>query len=278
MAHVLLWSQVSVRAVALACFFVMLGSSHANAALFGDDEARKAILEMRQKIEGQRQEFELRLAKQHEKQNDEIKKLNAELKESSDQSRRSMLDLGNQIEILRLEISKIRGQEELNSRGLADTQRRMKDLSQAFDDRLGKLEPGRVNLDGREFVVESDERRDYDTALGLFRAGEFDPAEKAFINLLKRYPKTGYALPVYFWLANAQYATAEYKSAIQNFKTVLGLDAEHVRAPDAMLSIANCLSELKDSKGAKKTLEDLIKRYPKTDAASAAKERLLRLK
>ena len=45
-----------------------------------------------------------------------------------------------------------------------------------------------------------------------------------------------------------------------------------------MLSIANCQIELKDSPGARKTLEDLVKAYPQSEAAGAARERLVRLK
>jgi TolA-binding protein len=36
--------------------------------------------------------------------------------------------------------------------------------------------------------------------------------------------------------------------------------------------------ELKDTKAARKTLEDLIASYPSTEAAAAAKERLIRFK
>jgi tol-pal system protein YbgF len=254
----------------------LLGS--AQAALFGDDEARKAITELRQKFELQKQDFETRLTQQQQREDAEVEKLKAENKEAAEQNRRSLLDLGNQLEVMRAEMAKIRGQEELNTRNLVEVQRRMKDLSQAFNDRLGRLEPGRVSVDGREFVVEPDERRDYEAALALFRAGEFDPSEAAFLSIIKRFPKTGYAPLIYFWMGNAQYATGEYKAALQNFKNLLSLDPEHLRVPEAMLSIANCLLELKDSKGAKKALEDLVKRFPKSEAAAAAKERLARMR
>jgi TolA-binding protein len=45
-----------------------------------------------------------------------------------------------------------------------------------------------------------------------------------------------------------------------------------------MLAISNCQIELKDMKTAKKTLEDLVKAYPDSEAAQAAKERLTRIK
>ena len=45
-----------------------------------------------------------------------------------------------------------------------------------------------------------------------------------------------------------------------------------------MLAIANSQAEMKDRPAARKTLEDLIKAHPKSEAAVAAKERLAALK
>ena len=81
-----------------------------------------------------------------------------------------------------------------------------------------------------------------------------------------------------FWLGNAQYATRDYKDAIQNFRALLAAAPQHARAPEAALSIANCQIELKETRGARKTLEDLMRAYPQSEAAVAAKERLSRLK
>jgi TolA-binding protein len=81
-----------------------------------------------------------------------------------------------------------------------------------------------------------------------------------------------------FWLGNAQYATRDYKEAIMNFRALVAKKPDHLRAPEAVLSVANCQLELKDIKGARKTLTDLIKAYPDSEAANAAKERLVALK
>ena len=48
---------------------------------------------------------------------------------------------------------------------------------------------------------------------------------------------------------------------------------DHPRAPEAMLAVANCQVEMKDLKGARRTLDELVKTYPKSEAASAARER-----
>jgi TolA-binding protein len=79
-------------------------------------------------------------------------------------------------------------------------------------------------------------------------------------------------------LGNAQYANKDYAGAVTHFKRMLSLVPKHVRASEAMLAISNCQVELKDTKAARKTMEDLVKTYPDSEAAQAAKERLARLK
>ena len=59
---------------------------------------------------------------------------------------------------------------------------------------------------------------------------------------------------------------------------MLSLAPDHPKAPEAVLSIANCQIELKDTRAARRTLEDLGKAYPQSEAAQAAKERLSRLR
>jgi TolA-binding protein len=79
-------------------------------------------------------------------------------------------------------------------------------------------------------------------------------------------------------LGNAQYATRDYKTAVVTFRQLIQLAPGHARAPESWLAIANCQVEMKDVKSARKTLEDLIKAHPQSEAAAAAKERLSKLK
>ena len=83
-------------------------------------------------------------------------------------------------------------------------------------------------------------------------------AKTSFVDFLKRFPQSGYGASGLFWLGNAQYATRDYKEAVINFRALLALMPDHARAPEALLSIANCQLELKDARGARKTFEDLI--------------------
>ncbi len=234
-----------------------------SAGLFDDEEARRAILDLRQRVDA------VRLATEQ----------GASRASEDDASlRRSLLDLQNQIETLRAEMAKLRGLNEQLARDLADMQRQQKDISQGVNERLRQFEPVKVAIDGREFMAEPAEKRDFEAALTIFRKGDFSAAQATFVDFLKRYSKSGYASSALFWLGNAQYATRDYKEAIINFRSLIGREPDHLRAPEAVLSIANCELELKDTRSARKTLEDLIKAYPQSEAAVAAKERLARLK
>lgn len=209
---------------------------------------------------------------------DVLQQVNQRSGDDNSQVRRSLLDLQTQIETLRMEHAKLRGQNEQLLRDVADLQRRQKDIAQGVDERLRQFEPVKVTVDGLEFQADADEKRDFEAALAVFRAGKFADAKTTFAGFVRQYPRSGYLPSARFWLGNAQYAAREYKEAIGNFKMLLSEAPGHARAPEAALSIANCQIELKETRTARKTLEDLLRDYPQSEAAVAAKERLSRLK
>ena len=253
---------MKILRVAVALALCVL-TFNAGSALFEDDEARRAILDLRQKVDISQQ----RLTEDVRKAGDE----NAQL-------RRSLLDLSNQIEMLRSEMATLRGQNEQLARSVSEMQRTQKDLTQGVDERLRKFEPGKVIVDGREFAAEQAEKQEFETALATLRKGDFAAAQTSFLGFVNRYPQSGYRTPALFWLANAQYALRDYRSAVANFRALVAADPDHLRAPEALLSTANCQVELKDAKSARKTLDDLVKTYPQSEAASVAKERLSKMK
>jgi tol-pal system protein YbgF len=244
------------RAAAVA---VVASASVAHAGLFDDDEARRAILEIRQRIDTNAQQ---------------ITRLSGE----NTELRRSLLTLQSQIEALRSDQATMRGQNEQLQRDVSDLQRRQKDIAQGVDERMRQFEPAKVTVDGVEFTAKPAEKTDYEAALAVFRQGDFNAAQNAFSGFVQKYPQSGYLPSAYFWLGNAQYANRAYKEAIVSFKALLTVAPTHARAPEAALAIANCQAELKDTKAARKTLEDLMKAFPQSEAAAAARERLARLK
>ncbi len=259
------------RPLLLAGLLAVLVTPAARAGLFDDEEARRAILDLRARIQtsddAQRARSE-QLAKQlTDLQGDQVGGL-----------RRSLLELSAQIDELRTEMAKLRGQNEQLARDIAELQRKQVDLSQSLVERLRKMEPQSVALDGQEVLVSPDEMREYDLAMAAVRSADFAAAANALTAFQRRFPTSAYGDSVRFWLGNAYYGKRDYKEAIAVFRAFIAAAPSHPRAPEALLSLANCQVELKDVKAARRTFEELIKTYPKAEASHAAKERLASLK
>lgn len=238
-------------------------------ALFGDDEARKAIIELRQRVEINRQAAEAA--------NAATTRTAEEARDGQVTTRRSLLDLANQIEQLRAEVARLRGQNEQLAREVSELQRQQKDVQLGLDERLRKVEPVKVSLDGSDFTATPVEKRDFDVAMETLRRTEFEAAAQAYQQFLRRYPDSGYTPAALYWLGNAQYANRNYKDAIETHRRLVTRFPSHVRTPEALLAIGNSQVELKDTKGARRTLDELIKTHPQSEAAGAARERLSRL-
>ena len=258
----------SGTALALLC------SSAAHAGLFDDEEARKAIVDLRARIVG----MEDQQSKARGAEVAAANALSAQLTEQLAALRRSLLDLNNQLESMRGEIAKLRGNDEQVLREVAEVQRRQRDVGQSLDDRLRKVEPTKVTMDGREFMADPEEKRAFDEAFAAIRNGDFDKSVTQLSNFLRRYPGSGYTDAARFWLGNSQYGRRDYKEAITTFRAFVTSSSEHPRAPEALLAVANSQAEMKDPRGAKKTIEDLVKAYPQSEAAQAGKERLASIK
>lgn len=253
----------------LAAVFLALAGA-AQAGILEDEEARKAILDLRARIQASDENAQAKLADQARAQ--------AALLEQVGALRRSVLELNAQLEAQRADNAKLRGTQEQLARDLADLQKLTRDLSKSLDDRLRNLEPQKVTLDGKEFSAEPDERRAHDAAMAALRSGDFDKAAGALGAFVQRYPSSGYADSVRFWLGNALYGQKNYKEAISVFRAMVTAAPNHPRTPEALLAVANCQIEMKDMRGARKTLDDLIKAHPASEAAAAGKERLGTLK
>ena len=239
-------------------------------ALFSDDEARKAIVDLRARVAQNEEATKARLA--------ELSQANAQLLEQIGTLRRSLLELNNQLEAMRGEMAKARGNEEQLVRDVAELQKRQRDIGQSLDDRIRKLEPMKATVDGREVQVDPEEKRAFDEALASIRAGDFDRAVAALAQFERRYPSSPYIDQARFWKANALYGRRDYKEAITAFRAFVNAAPNHPRAPEALLALANSQAEMKDPRAARRTLEELIKTYPQSEAAQAGKERLASIK
>jgi tol-pal system protein YbgF len=223
------------------------------AALFDDDEARKRIELLRTEV------------------NARLEKLEA--------ASRGQIALANEIETLKAEVAKLRGQIEVLANEIESTQKRQKDFYVDLDNRLRKLEPQAPAADTKPADAKAPadpaaETRDYEAALGLFKSGRHKDALNAFLNFIKTYPASPFLPSAHYWAGSGHYQLGEYKKAIELFSKLVATWPEDAKAPDALLGQANCQQESGDAKGAKKTLDTLVAKYPGSAAASVARQRL----
>jgi tol-pal system protein YbgF len=219
------------------------------AGLFDDDEARKRITNLEDALT-------TRLA----------------AVESSNSSAR--LDLSNQLDTLRQEVAKLRGQLEMVNNELEVISKRQKDFYIDLDNRVRKLEAG-ATVDAKQ--APSDpvaEGQEFEAALNLYKASRSREASESFRNFINRYPNSNYLPRAHFWLASALLQQKDLGSAVDHFGRVSTQWPDDTRAPDALLNLADCQQLMGDAKQARKTLETLVAKYPNAPATKTAKQRL----
>jgi tol-pal system protein YbgF len=249
-------AQSTIAAALMAAF--SFASLPAHAGLFDDEEARKAILDLRTKIDSVQQD------------------LSAKLADKTDKT--GTLDLVNQNEQLRQDIARLRGQIEVLTNDLANTQQRQKDFYIDLDTRLRNLEPKKVVVDGKEESVEPSEQKAYESAMALFKSGDYSAAAAALADFVQRFPQSPFAANAQYTLGNNFYVQSDYRGALAAQQAVVKNYPNSPKAPEALLIIASCHVELKDKPSAKRALNILIEKYPDSPSAQTAKERLRLIK
>jgi tol-pal system protein YbgF len=243
-----------LRLSAVTLLLAAGGAQQVHAGMFDDDEARRQISD-----------------------------LTIKTNERFDTTSKAQFDLVNQIQALRDESAKLRGQVETLTYELESAKKRQQDFYIDLDGRLRKLEPQPVAeaAPGEEpkapvkpSADPSAESHDYEAALNYFKANKLKEAAAAFESFSKNYPDSTLAPSAQYWLGNAHYALRDCKKAIDAQKVVLAKWPNHAKAPDAMVNIATCQLELGDAKGAKGTLETVLIKYPDSAAATTARQRL----
>jgi tol-pal system protein YbgF len=280
----------------------------AQAALFEDEEARRAILDLRQRLENQRQtqlqSSEQTLQKsldQSQKQFEVLRKqVETDINQSKQDNRQAVLQLQAQIEVLKQDVASLRGEREQLLREITLLQRAQKDTNVEIEERFQKInsllakqeaappppvkeeapKSSKVNVqvDGFEFLAEPEEKRDFEAAFVLFRKGDFAAAAKEFAQFVKVYSASGYKPSALYWLGSARFARRDFNEAIAQLKGLANDFPNHARTPEALLTVGNAQLEIKQPKEARKTFNELLKLYPTTEAAAAAKDRLAQIK
>lgn len=244
-------------------FAVLLSALMAPAhALFEDNDARRAILDLRARVDRLDTDITNRLRAM-------------ESRISSVQTTASgQLALQQEIELLRGELARLRGQLEEQANELAQTRRQQRDQFAKVDSRIKTVEPVEVEINGQTYMVDRKEQSVFEAALNQFRAGNFEAAERSFEQFQILFPDSPYGVEARFWLGSSQYALRKYKEAVGTQAQLVDTFPDNPRAADALLNKGFAEIELNDKQAARRSFELVMQRYPGTTAAQSASQRL----
>ena len=114
----------------------------------------------------------------------------------------------------------------------------------------------------------------YNNALRDYNGGKNDLAVQEFNDYIKFYPNTDLAGNAYFYLAEIQFKAGDYQKAIANYDLVLQNFPSGNKAAAAQLKKGFALLELGKEDEGTIELKHVIQRYPRTNEAVQARERL----
>ena len=279
-------NRVALAKCGAVLLFAALGAT-AQAGMFDDDEARKQIAAERKRIDdvkAQQQAVDARLSKMEEAFKSQ-----------------ALLDLFTQIEALKLEMNKLRGQIEVLNNNVENTAKRQRDMYLDLDTRVRRFEQQGAPAPATEApagavppaaaasgapgtgaaapvaaagVDAGAETRAYEAAQGQRRVGNYQRAIVAFQNFIKQHPKSNLAPRAQYWIGDSYFNLRDFKLAIGSQQTLLKTYPDSPTAPDAMLNIASSQIEMGETAAGRRTLEELVAKFPVSEAAEKAKRRI----
>ena len=242
--------KTNYKALLGAALILFCSSAH---AIFGDDEARKGVADLRTRMDAQEQQ---------------LRQLQSQMPEG-----RALLNLADQIDALKQEMANMRGQLEVLSNQVDQLEKRQKDLYVDLDTRLRKFEQADAEKQNAAQAAAS-EQQAYEAGLAQFKANNYGAAVQSLQSFLSSFPQSTLAPAAQYWIGNAHYALRDYKASIAAQEKVVANWPESPKAPDAMLNIASSQAEMGNATASRKTLTNLVAKYPNSPAAEQAKQRL----
>lgn len=221
----------------------------ARAGLFDDDEARARVEHIRADL--------------------------ANLGKQVETISHNQLDFANQIEAVKGEMAKLRGQVEVLTYELEAAQKRQKDFYVDLDNRLRKLETAaEAKSEASPKIDPAAETRDYEAAVTALKASHYKEAGTGFLAFIKNYPASSLLASAHYWGGYAHAQLKDHARAAELFGGFAANWPNDERVPGALESMAYSLEAQKDVKGARAVLEQLAAKYPDSQAGKKAQQRL----
>ncbi len=223
----------------------------------------------------------------------------------------ALLDMLELLESLKVEVSTLRGQIEVQTHTIEQLKQKQRDLYTDIDTRLQRVESNKSALSNEPVITEpeaaqdlavetestpteesvetetsietkepvdpSKAEADYQKAFSLLKQSQYDQASVAFKDFLKSYPDSAFADNAQYWLGEANYVTQKYELAINEYQALCNTYPDSKKVSHALLKIGYSYDELGNTADAEKTLKEVKAQYPGTTAARLAEERLRKI-
>jgi len=164
---------------------------------------------------------------------------------------------------------------------------KLEDLGQRFPELSRKMEMVKQSLspvgdtgkvDTSSVKVNVDPQKLYDASYLDLTKGSYDLAVTGFTNYLKYFPETDLAGNAQYWLGECYYAKKNFTRSAIEFHKVLENYSTGAKVPSALYKLGLSLIELKSTNQAEKYLNELMEKYPNTQEAKLAQEKLKKIK
>lgn len=208
-----------------------------------------------------------------------IAEVSAALEALDKASRRSGADIGVQQQKTVEDVAQLRGTVDQYVHRIEELEASLQKLSHDTESRLTEMKgPEAVKAaEAQKKAAELQRPSEPAPFLALARskvAEDPELARQLYWEFLKKWPKDGLASEAHLGLGEALEKDTRCREALSEYGKVIQDYPKSKSAPSAYLKSAGCFRQLKLNDDAKLALEELVRAYPKSDAAKLAKVQL----
>jgi tol-pal system protein YbgF len=261
---------------ALALFLsVALSNTPAHAANKDIVELQTQVTQLQQQMTQMKQSFDERMGIMRnllEQNNDAANKVTTAINGLQSSVNKQQQDRASQVD-------QISGQIQALNDTMDELKVRLAKLSKQFED----MQAAQQSLAAQQSQAQQQQQQMaqapapdvlYNNALRDYNGGKNDLAVQEFNDYIKFYPNTDLAGNAYFYLAEIQFKAGDYAKAVANYDLVLQNFPSGNKAATAQLKKGYALLELGKEDEGTQELKHVIQRYPRTNEATQARERL----
>jgi tol-pal system protein YbgF len=204
----------------------------------------------------------------------EIEKLSKSITTLREETHRTRADVISELSTFRDQAIYLRNQ-------LDDTGSRMSRLMQNVEDQ-SRTAPSQDSLQSPNTEFGNDEsdvsaiqpKKLYDAAYLDLSRQNYDLALSGFQEYLRLYPQSELADNAQYWIGEIYYVRNDYEKALEQFLSVEADYPNGRKVPAALLKAGYCLQELRRQADAKRIYEKIRQKYPQTQEAELAGDKL----